>query len=391
MQPQRPRLSPTRFVFTFGMVSMLADIVYEGARGVLGPFLGSLGASAAQVGLITGLGEATALGVRLFTGPLADRTRRWWTLAIGGYAMTAIAVPSLAFAGGLGLAATLVIVERLGKAIRTPSRDVMLAQAGTSIGRGWAFALHEAADQFGAFLGPLLVAGALYESGYRLGFGMLAIPGAFAIMLLLWLRARVPHPDHYEHEELGPKPHGHGRLGSAFWTYAAFSGLVMLGFSTFAVVGFHLSHAHLIRVALVPVVYATAMATDALSALISGRRYDRVGIRTLVWLPVLAAVVPWLAFRDQLWLAWTGALVWGAALGLQEATLRAAVADLVPRDRRGTAYGIFTAIYGGAWLVGSYGTGLLYEHSVTVLAVTVTAVQLVALAVLRVVVLPRHA
>lgn len=391
MSTSSPRLSPTRFVFTFGMVSMLADIVYEGARGVLGPFLGSLGASAAQVGLITGVGEATALGVRLFTGPLADRTRRWWVLAIGGYALTVIAVPSMAFVGGLGLAATLVIAERLGKAIRTPSRDIMLAQAGTSIGRGWAFALHEAADQLGAFAGPLLVAGALYESGYRLGFGMLAVPGALAILLLLWLRAKVPHPELYEHEEPGPTPNGGGRLGSAFWTYAAFSGLVMLGFSTFAVVGYHLSHEHLVSVALVPVVYATAMAADALSALASGRRYDRVGIRTLVWLPVLAAIVPWLAFQNVAWVAWTGALVWGAALGLQEATLRAAVADLVPRERRGTAYGIFTAIYGGAWLGGSAATGLLYEQSRVLLSVVVTGVQLVALSVLLLVVFPRHA
>jgi MFS family permease len=299
-------------------------------------------------------------------------------------------VPSLAFVGGLGLAATLVIAERLGKAIRTPSRDIMLAQAGTSIGRGWAFALHEAADQLGAFAGPLLVAGALYESGYRLGFGMLAIPGALAILLLFWLRAKVPHPELYEHDEPGPKPDGNGRLGSAFWTYAAFSGLVMLGFSTFAVVGFHLSHEHLVSVALVPVVYATAMAADALSALVSGRRYDRVGIRTLVWLPVLAALVPWLAFQNVAWVAWMGALMWGAALGLQEATLRAAVADLVPRERRGTAYGIFTAIYGGAWLGGSAMTGLLYEHSRMLLGVVVTAVQVVALAVLLLVVFPRH-
>lgn len=385
-----PRIAPTRFVLALGLVSLLADVVYEGARAVIGPYLGSLGASALQVGLITGLGEATALGARLVTGPLADRTRRWWSLTIAGYAMTAVAVPALALGGGLAVAAALVLLERLGKAVRTPARDVMISQAGARMGRGWAFAVHEATDQIGAVAGPLLVAGAVAVGGYALGFGMLALPGAAAIGVLLVVRRVVPHPERYEDgEDPGAPPTaGAGRLGRAFWTYAAFSGLVMLGFSTFALLGFHLAQRDLVAPAVVPVVYATAMAVDAGSALVSGHLYDRVGLRTLVALPVLAAAVPWLAFRDQLSAAWAGALVWGAALGLQEATLRAGVADLVPRGRRGTAYGIFTAAYGVTWLGGSLLVGALYGTSTLLLAAVITGVQAVALAVLLAVVLP---
>tara|TARA_B100001079_G_C16396523_1_gene509332 strand:- start:1733 stop:2347 length:615 start_codon:yes stop_codon:yes gene_type:complete len=189
----RNRLTPKQFALAFGIVSILADFVYEGARGIIGPYLATFGASALMVGLITGFGEAVALIFRLVSGPLSDRSGRYWALSITGYAMTIIAVPFLAVAGLFWQAAGLTIAERFGKAVRTPARDTMLAAASTaSFGRGLTFAVHEALDQSGAFVGPLVVAGMIALSGYRAGFAVLAIPGVLALLTLAWLRRAAP-------------------------------------------------------------------------------------------------------------------------------------------------------------------------------------------------------
>jgi predicted MFS family arabinose efflux permease len=112
---------------------------------------------------------------------------------------------------------------------------------------------------------------------------------------------------------------------------------------------------------------------------VAGRLYDRIGLRGLFVLPVLAALVPWLGFGSSTSLAVLGSLIWGAAMGIQESSMRAAVADLVPAERRGSAYGTFTACYGLAWFGGSALIGVLYEVSTTLTAIVVTAIQVAAL------------
>lgn len=379
-----------RFVVGFGLVSALADIVYEGARSVYGPYLAALGASALIVSVVTGGGEALALVARLLFGRLADARARRWALAIAGYGLTVVAVPLLGFAQTIGIAVVLIMLERLGKAVRSPSKDAMLAQAGTMTGRGWAFAVHEAIDQAGAFAGPLLIALALMVTGsFSPGFVLLAIPGAAAIGVLLWLRRRVPDPSVYE-----PGPStvttaagSEGQAGErsplprSFWLYAAFTGLTTSGFATFGLLSFHLVELGTVAIAVIPVIYAVVMATDAVSALIAGKWYDRIGVQGLVIVPIGTALIPWLGFATTTWLVIAGMLLWGAMLGVQESTMRAAVADLVPDNRRGSAYGIFTAVFGLAWLAGSAVIGLLYEQSTLWAAGFVTVMQCVALAV----------
>lgn len=367
----------------FGVVSALADIVYEGARSVYGPFLGSLGATALLVSVITGGGEAVALVARLLFGRLADAQARRWTLAILGYGLTVVAVPLLGLTSALWMACGLILLERLGKAIRSPSKDAMLAQAGTVTGRGWAFAVHEAMDQAGAFAGPLLIAVALaLTASYSPGFLLLAIPGLASIAVLLFLRRRVPDTSLYEPQASAVAADASREpLPPAFWVYAVFTALTMTGFATFGLLSFHLAGLGTVSLAVVPVVYAVAMGADALAALASGRLYDRIGIRGLIVLPVLAAIVPWLGFSTSTALVVAGMILWGIALGVQESTMRAAVADLVPDARRGSAYGIFTAVYGLAWLVGSVAVGALYEVSGIAVALFVTAVQVAAVLV----------
>src|SRR6478735_6525037 len=198
-------MTAVRFIVAFGIVSALMDMVYEGGRSVTGPYLGALGASALLVSVVTGAGEAVALVLRLVFGRLADRPGLRWALAISGYALTAVSVPLLGITDALWVACLLVLADRLGKAIRSPAKDTMLAEAGSALGQGKAFALHEALDQVGALLGPLLVEVALALSGsYGPGFLLLAVPGLAAMLILFRLRRRVPDPAVYEAADASP-------------------------------------------------------------------------------------------------------------------------------------------------------------------------------------------
>jgi MFS family permease len=379
----RNRITPLRFVLVFGLVSGLGDFVYEGARSILGPYLATYGASAALVGLITGIGEAVALVFRLYTGRLSDRTGRHWAISITGYGITMVSVPLLAVGGPLALACVLIIGERFGKAVRTPARDTMLAEASVDVGRGRAFAVHEALDQAGALVGPLVVAAILAaHHGYRAGFLVLAVPGALAMLTLGYLRRQAPHPQDFDPSVVAKqaKPVGLHGFSTRYWQYAGFTALTLLGFATFPILGYHLEHRHIVSAASIPVMYAIAMGVAALAALASGSLYDRIGLRSLGVMPVLGAAVPFLSFSTSVALVWLGAALWGLVMGVHESTMRAAVADLVPRERRGVGYGTFTAVYGLAWLAGSALIGALYDHSIDAAIAFVVATQVVALA-----------
>lgn len=406
-----PAWSPWRTVVWFGIVSLAADMVYEGARSITGPYLAALGASALVVGVVTGAGEAAALVLRLVSGPVADRSGAYWPLTIVGYAMTAVCVPLMAvapFLGGAGLAfgATMVLLERTGKAVRSPSKSALLAHAASSVGRGKGFAVHKALDQVGAFAGPLLVAGVVALTTHTwAGLAALAVPGAVALVLLAVIRARVPDMTVYDEPEpdepppdaravVPPappaSPSGPRRLPRAFHLFALSCAASTLGLMTFGLIGFHLSDAGLVRPSLVPVVYAVAMGVEAVSALLTGFAYDRIGARVLLVLPVLVALVPALALADRLAVALAGVMVWGAAVGVQDSTVKALVADLVPRTRLATAYGVFAAFQGAAALAGGLLAGALYAGGRLDLVLVLGACQAASL-VLLVVVLRRRA
>ena len=398
-------MSAWRFVVWFGIVAMFADIVYEGARSITGPLLASLGASALVVGVVTGVGEAAALLLRLVSGPLTDRTGRFWAWTLAGYALTVVSVPLLGLASALWVASGLVIAERVGKAVRSPAKDTLLSHATAVTGRGRGFAVHEALDQVGALTGPLAVAGVLAVTGndYTPALLVLAVPGVVAFALVVWLCVRVPRPALYEldRETATSTPTDvtagvtagtaetaavpvvpSGALPGAFWAYAAFAGLTTIGFATFGVLSFHLVTAGLLSAAAVPVLYAAAMVVDAVAAVATGLAYDRLGARVLVVLPFVAALVPMLAFSGTVAVAVMGSLAWGVALGVQESTLRATVADLVGPGRRATAYGIFGAVLGVSAAAGGALAGGLYEVSVPLLVSVTAALQLLALTVL---------
>jgi len=393
--------SPWRTVVAFGVVSLAGDMVYEGMRSVAGPFLGSLGASALAVGLITGAGEAMALVLRLFSGPLADRSGRYWSLTILGYAMTAVCVPLLAvapFVGSLGLAlaATLILLERAGKAIRSPSKSALLARVAVSVGRGRGFAVHKALDQIGAFAGPLVVAGVIALTGVQWpAFAVLAVPGAVCMLLLFRLRRHSadsqPQSETTDTADSEAKASGPvttivepRALPAHFYAFAISCALGTLGLMTFGVISYHLVDAGLVTTAVVPLLYAAAMATEAVAALGTGFAYDRWGAAILYTLPAVIIAVPALALSNTLPLVLTGVLIWGAVTGVQDSTVKALVADLVPQNRLATAYGVFAAFQGVAALIGGTLAGGLYTEHRFLLVLLVAVAQILSAALLMV-------
>jgi MFS family permease len=400
--PVSVRWSPWRAVVGFGLVSMTADMVYEGARSITGPLLGSLGATAVLVGFITGAGEAMALMLRVVFGPLADRSGRYWTLTFAGYTLTAVCVPALAITpflagAGLAVACLLILAERAGKAIRSPAKTALLATAAGAVGLGRGFGVHKALDQAGAVAGPLLVAAVVALTGTLWpAMAVLIVPGAAALFVLAWIRRRMPDPAVSENASEPPastarevpRPRWRWRSASSlptvFWLFAAACGVATAGLVTFGVISYHLTRDHVLSVAVVPLVYAAAMATAALAALVSGWLFDRHGGRVLFTVPILVAVAPALAFNASAVVAIVGVLIWGAAIGVQDSTVKALVADLVPTARRATAYGVFAAVQGAAAIAGGTLAGALYDRSLPALIATIAAIQLAALVLLAV-------
>jgi len=377
--------TPWRTIVAFGMVSLAADMVYEGMRSVAGPYLGSLGASALTVGLVTGAGEAVALVLRLVAGPYADRTGAHWRLTTIGYALTAGCVPLLAVApflgsAGVAVASLLVLAERTGKAVRSPSKSALLAGMTVPVGRGRGFGVHKALDQVGAFAGPLVVAGVAAATGrVWLAFVVLAVPGLVSLVLLARLRRHAPvvEPPRTPARDT-PRRWRPQRLPREFTLFAASSAASTLGLMTFGVISYAAVEQGLVRLAVVPVVYAGAMAVAALGALATGLAYDRVGPRVLLLLPPLVALVPALVFSERLGVVLAGVAAWGLATGIQDSTVKALVADLVPAGALGSGYGVFAAGQGVATLAGGGLAGALYADHPTALVTVVGVAQVVA-------------
>lgn len=372
-----------KFVILIGVVSFFADFVYEGARSVNGPYLAVLGASATLVGIIAGLGELLGYGLRLVSGPLSERTRQFWPITIFGYVVQMAAVPLLAWAPNWQVAGLLIVLERIGKAIRNPPRDVMLSHASKDIGLGFGFGLHEAMDQAGALIGPLVMAFILARHGtYREAFAVLLIPAILTLCFLILSRVLYPTP---EDLEVKPKAEDATALPRVFWIYMAGAALVAAGFADFSLVAFHFQKAAVVPNLWIPIFYSVAMATSGLGSLIFGRLFDSRGIGILVPLTLISAVSPLLLFLGGFRLALVGVGLWGLAMGVHESIIPAAVATMVPQQRRPSAYGIFTGVYGVFWFLGSVVIGRLYDVSLSALLVFSVAAQLIAIPIFIVV------
>lgn len=366
-----------RFVLLIGIMSFFADFTYEASRGIVGPYLALLGASAAAVAIITGFGELLGYGLRVVSGGLSDRTNQFWPITIVGYVIQMASVPLLALAGNWQMAAILVILERVGKAIRNPPRDVMLSHAAKEMGYGWGFGVHEALDQFGALFGPLVVAAVLaWRGSYQLAFAVLLIPALFMLSLLLVARLTYPRPEDLERNPPNLETRG---LPRVFWIYLAGAIIVAAGFADFPFMAYHFQHTSIVPGTLIPVFYAVAMGVSGTGSLLFGRLFDRFGILVLIPLTLLTAVFAPLVFFGGFWAALIGIALWGLGMGVHESIIPAAVAGMVPIQRRASAYGLFTMGYGVFWFLGSVLMGFLYGISLPGLVAFSVLAELVAI------------
>ncbi len=358
------RRAALKFVLLIGVVSFFADFTNEGARSVTGPFMAVLGASGAVVGIVAGLGELLGYGLRLVSGRISEKTQKFWPITLFGYLIQMGAVPLLALAGNWQVAAVLIIVERIGKATRNPPRDVMLSHATKQMGYGWGFGIHEALDQFGALFGPLVVAGVIAHQGnYCTAFAVLAVPALITYSMLVVARLLYPRPEDLEAKP-APDVHTQG-LPRIFWIYLAGAALVAAGFADFQLSAYHFAKVDAVKDTWIPIAYSIAMAVSGAGSLLFGRMFDRVGIGILIPLTVISAVFAPLVFLGGFWPVIVGSALWGLGMGAHESIVPAAVATMVPLQRRPSAYGLFTAGYGVAWFIGSALIGILYDISIT--------------------------
>ena len=371
--------SALMFVVLVGVVSLFADMTYEGARSITGPYLAVLGATGTIVGVVAGFGELVGYGLRLVSGYISDLTGRYWPITLVGYVINMLAVPLLALAGSWPLAALLMIAERAGKAIRNPPRDAMLSHATQEMGRGWGFGIHEALDQIGAVLGPLIVTAVLYFKGsYQTGFAVLLVPALLALSVLLAARLLYPRPR--DLETILPELETKG-FSRKFWLYLVAASLVGAGYIDFPLIAYHFEKASVVSDNWIPVFYAVAMGVDALAALLFGYLFDRIGFSILIIVAFVSAFFAPLVLLGGFYLALVGMGLWGVGMGAQESIMRAAIAEMVPINRRASAYGIFNAGYGLLWFLGSALMGFLYDVSIPYLILFSVAAQLASVPV----------
>lgn len=368
-----------RLVFMMGLVSLFADMTYEGARSVTGPFLASLGASGLIVGVVAGFGELGGFGVRYLSGIFADRTGRYWLTTFAGYVVNLFSVPALALARTWPGAAGLIVAERLGRGLRKPASNAIVSYAGSQLGRGWVFGFREAMDQTGATIGPLLIAYILFvHGGFSRAFGVLVIPSVLSIAALVVAQRMFPVPRDLERTKKEPELPALSQR-RAFWIYASAGACLAAGFADFALVSYHLSKAHVVANALIPILYAAAMLVGALCAPFFGRAYDRFGTLVVIVVFGLAALFAPLVFLGSFWIAIVGVLLWGLGMGAQDTLLPTIISELAPPERRASALGTFDGIYGVAWFAGSAAMGALYDVNV-VWVVVFSLVTQIALA-----------
>ena len=369
------------FVLVIGIVNLFADMAYEGGRSIAGPFLGSLGASATIVGFVAGFGELLGYVLRSVSGYFADKFHRYWTLIFLGYFINVFAVPALALAGNWQLAAVLIIAERTGRALRKPVVDAMLSYAGKSIGRGWVFGLNEGLDQAGAAISPLIVALVLYyKGGYRNGFAVLLAPAILCVITLVVARFWYPRPHELETESADfSKARS---FPKAFWIYVAAGALIAAGFADFSLIAFHFQKAGVISQTAIPLFYAVAMAAGALTNLVFGRLFDRVGFPIALLAFLLGAFFAPLVFLGHFWLSLIGMAIWGIGIGAQNSLLKALLTGVLAVAKRGTGFGLFYTGYGIAWFLGSAAMGFLYDRSILAVVIFSVVLQMLALPVL---------
>ena len=386
------------FIILFGIVSLFSDMTHEGASSIRGAYLSLLGASAATIGFISGLGELVGYSMRYVFGKLTDKSKQYWPMTIAGYVLDIIAVPALALVGEHGwiAACVLLVIQRMGKAIKKPAKDTIMSFAASQEGVGKSLGIQEVLDQIGAFIGPVLLylvmlfktEGTTFEI-YSTCFAVLAIPGAITLILLIVTRCKFPNPEHFEPE---PKEYVPFKIKKEFILYIAGISLFAFGFIDYSIIIMHVSRTYshlasglsetsaLVSTGSLPLLYAGAMLVDAVAALFFGMMYDKNGVKALVWSTVISAPFAVFVFAfDSVPMLLIGVALWGVGMGAQESILKAAVTSMVPKASRATGYGVFECSFGAFWFLGSWLMGVLYDVSIPAMIAVSVIAQLAAI------------
>ena len=399
MNKSKKRISQAMiFIILFGIVSLFSDMTHEGASSIRGAYMSLLGASAGAIGFVSGLGELIGYSMRYVFGKLTDKTKRYWFMTIAGYVLDVLAVPALALVGEHGWIAAcgLLIIQRMGKAIKKPAKDTIMSFAASQEGVGKSFGIQEVLDQIGAFLGPVLLyvvmlfktEGSTFEI-YSRCFAVLAVPGAITILLLLITKYKFPNPENFEPEEKKFTPF---KVKKEFIFYIAGISLFAFGFIDYSIIIMHVSKTYtnisaqltetssLVNSGTLPLLYAGAMLVDAVAALVFGLMYDKKGVKALAWSTVISAPFAILVFGTKSTSALLlGIALWGVGMGAQESILKAAVTKMVPKSSRATGYGVFECSFGVFWFLGSWLLGVLYDISIPAMITVSVVSQLVAI------------
>ncbi|MEM3696614.1 MAG: MFS transporter [Candidatus Bathyarchaeia archaeon] len=373
-KPTSARSIYTSILF-LGIVSLLGDVIYEGSRGLVPAYLAFLGASAFIIVFVGRFGEFLGYALRLVSGALADITKAYWAFIFLGYGLI-VAVPLLGFTSLWWIAIILVLLERIGKAIRSPARDAVLSIVSKGVGAGKAFGIHELLDQIGAILGPLVVAALMFYSGnnYSQTFGFLLVPFLMLMAFLVFTYGKVGLG---EPTEVGKRQEKGNRLGKAFYIYTSAVLLNTLGLIPYELI--LLKASAILQPAnqqwIVPLIYMLIQGIDAPTALFAGYSYDKYKIKVLA-LPFILSIFPTLfaMINADLTALITAALFFGLVLGMQESVYRAAVSQLTPVSSRGTAYGLFNVAYGVGELISGGIFGLFLYLKISFLFVAFYAV-----------------
>lgn len=386
------------FILLFGVVSLFSDMTHEGASSIRGAYLALLGASAGTIGFVSGLGELIGYSMRYVFGKLTDKTKKYWPMTIAGYVIDVLAVPALALVGEHGWIAAcgLLVVERMGKAIKKPAKDTIMSFAAAQEGVGKSFGIQEVLDQIGAFLGPVLfylvmlfkTDGTIFDR-YSICFAVAAVPGVITLVLLLVTKLKFPNPEHFEPE---PKEYVPFKMKKEFLFYIAGISLFAFGFIDYSIVAMHVSRTYetvsgslaqttsLVSSGTLPLLYAGAMLVDAVAALFFGLLYDKKGLKALVWSTLISAPFAVFIFAGHsVTRLLIGVALWGVGMGAQESILKAAVTSMVPKASRATGYGIFECAFGVFWFLGSWLLGVLYDASLPAMIAVSVAAQLAAI------------
>lgn len=367
---EQKRRTAIGFIVCLGVVSLFADMTYEGAHSIISPFLLSLGATAAQVAFIAGLGEMLGQSLRYFSGRFASRTHAYWTITFFGYAMNVIAVPALAFAGSWRMVAILVVAERTGKALRGPARDVLLSEATQEVGHGFGFGLHSIMDQTGAVVGPLLMMIGVMRTGqFQSTFLWLAVPALGTLAALTTARLLYPKQGASARNP-NPQP-----IPKIFWLYTIAAGLLAFGFVDWPLLVYRFAETHLTTDAEIPMLYAIAMGIEGAMAFLFGKMFDRFGVVILVLGTLVSILSLPLGFLGGRAAAFASVGCWAAGMGAQDACLRSGISQVVSMNKRGSAFGSFNGVWGVCWFAGTWAMGLLYAHSLVALVTLGVAAQ----------------